>query len=82
MLNDFLKSGFKLEKLVNLKIFNKRIKDDRFVFNRKRYTLKLIGIFFRLKILEISIANRKRYQVFDLSILVWVIYSIDLIIIR
>lgn len=82
MLNDFLKSGFKLEKLVNLKIFNKRIKADRFVFNRKRYTLKLIGIFFRLKILEISIANRKRYQVFDLSILVWVIYSIDLIIIR
>lgn len=78
----FLKSGFKLEKLVNLKIFNKRIKADRFVFNRKRYTLKLIGIFFRLKILEISIANRKRYQVFDLSILVWVIYSIDLIIIR
>lgn len=82
MLNDFLKSGFKLEKLVNLKIFNKRIKADRFVFNRKRYTLKLIGLFFRLKILEISIANRKRYQVFDLSILVWVIYSIDLIIIR
>lgn len=80
MLNDFLKSGFKLEKLVNLKIFNKRIKDDRFVFNRNE--LKLIGIFFRLKILEISIANRKRYQVFDLSILVWVIYSIDLIIIR
>lgn len=78
----FLKNGFKLEKLVNLKIFNKRIKADRFVFNRKRYTLKLIGIFFRLKILEISIANRKRYQVFDLSILVWVIYSIDLIIIR
>lgn len=76
----FLKSGFKLEKLVNLKIFNKRIKDDRFVFNRNE--LKLIGIFFRLKILEISIANRKRYQVFDLSILVWVIYSIDLIIIR
>ena len=47
MLNDFLKSGFKLEKLVNLKIFNKRIKADRFVFNRNE--LKLIGIFFQVK---------------------------------